>query len=58
MAKSDQLMLTIVAIAILACTFWTGYAIGLRQRPPMDPSDVQQAIHSRWVKAKAISISL
>lgn len=51
MEKSNQLMIIVAAIAILACTFWAGYAIGLKQRAPMDPSAVQQAIHSRWVQA-------
>ncbi|MBW4840810.1 hypothetical protein GNP92_13760 [Paenibacillus timonensis] len=51
MEKGNKLMLTVVALAIVACTFWVGYSVGLRQNEPVDPSDIQQAIHSKWVIA-------
>lgn len=53
MEKSNKLMLTVVALAILACAFWAGYSIGVRQNEPADPSNVQQAIRSGWIKEGA-----
>ncbi|WP_178024317.1 hypothetical protein [uncultured Paenibacillus sp.] len=53
MEKGNKLMFTVVALAIVACTFWAGYSIGLRQDDPADPSDIQQALRSRWVKEGA-----
>jgi hypothetical protein len=45
-----KLLITLLTLAVLVCTFYVGYIIGDQSKDSKDQSTVDQAIHSRWVK--------
>lgn len=57
-----RMLLSLITLIVLACTFGIGYIVGNQSRDSEDPSSFNQAIRSRWVKEEqpplpAISIN-
>lgn len=57
-----RMLLSLIALMVLACTFGLGYIVGNQSRGSEDPSSFNQAIRSKWVKEEqpplpAISIN-